>query len=68
MEGTFIYKLFDKRDSFLFLIEKTPHIESNIPQNIFCSAINGEFLRNPCSALYHRDFIPNTKEISRFQT
>ena len=28
-EGTFIYKLFDKRDSFPFLIVRMPHVESN---------------------------------------
>ena len=44
-EGTLIQKLFDKRDSFLFPIVRVPHIESNIPQNIFYSAIKDEFLR-----------------------
>ena len=39
-EGTFTYKLFDKTDSFPFPI---PHIESNILQNIFYSAIKVRF-------------------------
>ena len=34
-EGTLIYKLFDKRDSFYFSLVRMPHIESKIPQNIF---------------------------------
>ena len=34
-EGTLIYKLFDKRDFFLFQIIRMPHIESNIPQMFF---------------------------------
>ena len=44
-EGTFIYKLFDKRDSFPFSIVRMPHIENNIPPNSFYSAIKVEFLR-----------------------
>ena len=39
----FVYKLFNKRDTFLFTIVRMPHIDSNIPQNIFNSAIKGEF-------------------------
>ena len=39
-EKTF-HKLFDERDSFPF--SRMPHKESNIPQNIFYSAIKGEF-------------------------
>ena len=42
-EGTFIYKLFSKRDLFSFSVVSIPHIESIIPQNIFYSAIKGEF-------------------------
>ena len=45
MEGTFIRKLFDKRDFSPFSIVGMPHIESNISQNIFYSAIKCEFLR-----------------------
>ena len=55
-EGNFIYKLFDKRDSFSFSFVRIPHIESNIPQNIFYTAIKGEFLRIACSVLWLRDF------------
>ena len=55
-EGTFIYKLFDKRDSFLFSFVRMPHIESNIPQNIFYSVIKSVILRTACSTLCLRDF------------
>ena len=62
-EGTFEYKLFDKRDSFPFSTVRMPHIEGNMPQNIFCSAVKGEFLRTVCSIPCLRDFKPKTKEL-----
>ena len=34
-KGTFIHRLFDKRDLFPFLILRMPYIESMIPQKIF---------------------------------
>ena len=40
-----------------------PYIESNILQNIFYSAIKGEFLRIARSTLCLRDFIPKAKEL-----
>ena len=40
-----------------------PHIESNIPENIFYSAIEGGFLRTARSNLCLRDFIPKAKEL-----
>ena len=40
-----------------------PHIEGNMPQNIFCSAVKGEFLRTVCSIPCLRDFKPKTKEL-----
>ena len=61
--GTFIYKLFDKRDSFPFSIARMPHIESNILQTIFYSKVKLEFLRIACSTLCLRDFIPKAKEL-----
>ena len=51
-EGTFIYKLFNKRDSLSFSVVSMPHIESIMPQNIFYSAIKGEFWRIARSTLY----------------
>ena len=61
-ERTFIYKLFDKRDSFPFSVVRMPQIESNILQYIFYSAIEGEFLRIDRSTLCLKDFIPESKE------
>ena len=54
---------FDKRDSFPFSVVRMPHIESNIPQSIFCSTIKSEFLRITRSILFLKDFIPKTKEL-----
>ena len=42
-EGTFIYKLFNKRVSFPFSIIGMLQLKSNISQKIFYSAIKGEF-------------------------
>ena len=62
-DGTFICKLFDKRDSFLFSVVRMPHIASNIPQNIFQLAVKGEFLKIARSTLCLRDFIPKAKDL-----
>ena len=40
-EGTFIYNLFDKTDSFLFSVVRMPHVEGNIPQDIFLFSNQG---------------------------
>ena len=40
--NVFVYKFFDKRDTFLFTIVRMPRIDCNIPQNIFHLAIEGE--------------------------
>ena len=53
--------LFDKRDSFPFSIARIPHLESNIPQNTFYSAIDSEFLKIARLTLCIRDFIPKVK-------
>ena len=62
-EGTFIHKLFDKRDSLPFSIVRIPHIESNIPQNVFYSAIKGQFLGTVCSIICLKDFMSKAKEL-----
>ena len=62
-EGTLTCKLFEKREPFPFLIVKLSHLRSNIPQNIFYSAIKGEFLKMSFSTLYLRDFIPKAIEL-----
>ena len=38
-DGIFVYKLFDKRDKFLFFVVHMPHFESNIPSTIFYGSI-----------------------------
>ena len=55
-EGIFVYKLFDKRDAFPFSIVRMPHMDSNIPESIFYSALVGEFLRIARSTLLLDDF------------
>ena len=55
-EGIFVYKLFDKRDTFPFSIVRMPHIDSNIPESIFYSSLVGELLRIARSTLLLEDF------------
>ena len=62
-ENKFVYKLFDKRDDFPFSIVRMPHIDSNIPETIFYSALVGEFLRIARSTLLLRDFLVKGKEL-----
>ena len=63
VDGTFVYKLFDKRDAFPFSIVRMPHLRSNIPRNIFYSALVGEFLRIARSTLLLEDFLPKVKDL-----
>ena len=60
-DGMFVYKLFDKRDAFPFFIVRMPHLESNIPESIFYSAIVGEFLRIARNSLFYDDFYAKAK-------
>ena len=62
-DGIFVYKLFDKRDAFPFFIVRMPHLDSNIPRNIFYSALMGEFLRVARSTLRLPDFIHKAKDL-----
>jgi hypothetical protein len=62
-EGIFVYKLFDKRDAFPFSIVRMPHINSNIPESIFYSALVGEFLRIARSTLLLDDFKSKAKNL-----
>ena len=41
-----------------------PHIQSNIPRNIFYSALVGEFLRVARSTILMEDFIPKARDLS----
>ena len=63
IEDRFVYKLFDKRDDFPFAIVRMPHIDSNIPESIFYSALVGEFLRIARSTLLLDDFKSKAKEL-----
>ena len=63
IDNQFVYKPFDKRDAFPFLIVRMPHLESNIPKNIFYSALVGEVLRIARSTLKLEDFIPKAKDV-----
>ena len=63
INNIFVYKLYDKRDAFPFLIVRMPNKCSNIPQSIFYSAFVGEFLRIARSTLRHADFVPKAKEL-----
>ena len=62
-EGAFVYKFSDKRDYLPSSFVRMPHIESNIPQNIFYLTIKGELLRIGRSILFLSDFIPKAKEL-----
>ena len=62
-EGIFVYKLFDKRDAFPFSIVRMPHMDSNIPESIFYSALVGEFLRIARSTLLLEDFQGKAKSL-----
>ena len=59
----FLYKLYDKRDSFPFHIVRLPNLSSNIPKSIFYSALVGEFLRIARSSSQVDFFVPKAKEL-----
>ena len=61
--GKFVYKLYDKRDDFPFSIVRMPYLCSNIPQNIFYSALVGEFLRIARATLNFPDFKVKAKDL-----
>ena len=59
----FVYKLFDKRDAFPFLIVCMPYVDSNIHKPIFYSALVDEFLRIARSFLLYKDFNEKAMEL-----
>ena len=63
VDARFVYKLYHKREAFPFFIVRMPHIQSNIPLNIFYSALVGEFLRIARSTLMLEDFTPKAKDL-----
>ena len=45
LNKTFELKLYDKRDSFPFIIVRMPYEESNMPSRMFYSSVGAEILR-----------------------
>ena len=43
-DGIFVYKLFDKRDAFAFIV-RMPYLESNIPSFVFYGSFKSEIHR-----------------------
>ena len=62
-DGLFVYKQYDKRDSFPFDIVRMPFRSSNIPSSIFYSSILSEFLRLARTTLRFDDFFPRVKTL-----
>ena len=62
-DNIFVYKLFDKRDAFPFSIVHMPHLDSNIPSNIFYGAFFSETLRVARCSLRKDDFVDRVKQL-----
>ena len=63
IDGTFVYKLFDKRDDFPFFIVRMPYLGSDIPSYIFYGSIFSEFLRIARCTLLFEHFISRTSNL-----
>ena len=63
IDGTFIYKLFDKRDDFPFTIVRMPDLSGSIPSHVFYGSIMSEFLRIARCTLRLSDFIPKASAL-----
>ena len=63
-ENMFIYKLFDKRDTFPFSIIRMPDLTGNIPSSMYYGSIMSEFLRIARCTLLLTDFVPRAKSCS----
>ena len=59
----FIYKLFDKRDKFPFVIVRMPHFFSIISSSIFYSLFYSELLRIAGCTLLFSHFTPKALEL-----
>ena len=55
----FVYKLFDKRDTFPFFIVRMPDLSGNIPKHVFYGSVMSEFLRIARCTLRYSDFLPS---------
>ena len=62
-DGMFVYKLFDKRDSFPFEIVRMPNLKSNIPDHVFYGSFMAEVLRIGRATLRYEDFLPRARQI-----
>ena len=62
-QGLFVYKLYDKRDTFPFFIVRMPDLTGNIPSAMFYGCILSEFLRIARTTLYIDDFSHRAKEL-----
>ena len=60
--GIFVYKLFDKREKFLFFIVHMPHFQRNIPSTILYGSISSDFLRIARSTLKQEHFLSRASE------
>ena len=65
INGKFQYKLFDKRDEYPFQIIRMPQKKSNIPKNIFYSAIKSEFLRISKTTSNEDDLVRRTIQLMK---
>ena len=59
----FVYKLFEKIDTFPFSFVQMSHLENNIPQNIFYSIRFGEFLKISRSTFCLDNFMIKRKNL-----
>ena len=64
-DDIFIYKLFDKRDTFPFSIVRMPDLTGNIPSSMYYGSIMSEFLRIARCTLLLADFVPGQKNFSQ---
>ena len=62
-KGKFMYKMFDKQDTFNFHFARMPSITSNIPSIIFYSSNMSEFVRITRSTLLLKDFLHVAKNL-----
>ena len=63
IDGKFVFKLFDKRDSFPFDIVRMPNLDGNIPEHIFYGSFLAEVLRIGRATLQYQDFLPRVKKL-----
>ena len=62
-DGVFVYKLFNKRDTFPFFMVLMSYIDSNIPKSMFYFALVGEFLRTARTSLLFKDLNEKVLEL-----